>query len=82
MSHKIHRLQDVLSRLCISRSNLYLQIQQGLFTPPIKLGKRAVGWIQSEIDAILLARISGFSEEQIKSLVINLESSRGHHGIE
>ena len=79
MNYKVQRLPDVISRLCISRSNLYLQIQHGLFTPPIKLGKRAVGWIQSEIDAILLARISGFSDEQIRSLVINLENSRGQH---
>lgn len=65
-----------------SRSTLYRKINAGLFTHPIKLGNDKagnacqVGWPASEVEAINNARIAGKSEEEIKKLVIALESAR------
>ena len=73
---RIERKQEVLDKIRISRSTLYLRIQQGLFVPPISLGKRAVGWIEHETDEILTAYASGQSEEKIKELVQNILANR------
>ena len=46
------------SRTGLSRSTIYARIAEGAFPRPIDLGGgRAVGWIESEIDAWLQARI-------------------------
>lgn len=53
----ILRLADVKNRTGLSRSTIYLNISQGLFPRPINLGARSVGWLESEIDAWISARI-------------------------
>jgi len=59
-----------------SRSTLYLRISQGLFTKPVKLGLRAVGWPAREVAVINAARIAGNSEAEIRVLVDQLERAR------
>ena len=76
MSQKIHRLPAVKSQSGLSRSTIYLRIDQRLWTKPISLGGRAVGWPENEVDAINAARISGKSNEEIRALVIRLEAAR------
>lgn len=76
MSQKIHRLPAVKSQSGLSRSTIYLRIDQRLWTKPISLGGRAVGWPENEVDAINAARISGKSNEEIRALVIKLEAAR------
>ena len=53
MAHAILRLPAVIARTGLSRSSVYLRISQGIFPKPISLGGRAVGWLESEIDAWL-----------------------------
>ncbi len=76
MSQIIHRLPAVKSQSGLSRSTIYLRIDQRLWTKPISLGGRAVGWPENEVDAINAARISGKSNEEIRALVIRLEAAR------
>ena len=76
MSSKILRLHDVLNKRGSSRSSHYLDIQQGLFTKPVSLGRRAVGWPESEVDTINAARIAGLSDDEISELVKTLEAER------
>lgn len=76
MAHKILRLPEVKSLTGASRSTVYLRVQQGLFTKPISLGLRSVGWPAHEIDAINLARIAGKSNSEIQTLVKRLEAAR------
>ena len=57
MPHIILRLPEVKSRTGLSRSLIYLKISNNDFPKPIQLGKRAVGWIESEIDDWLESRI-------------------------
>jgi prophage regulatory protein len=80
MPKEIQRLPDVLSKFGVSRSHIYQQVKEGLFIKPIRLGKRAVGWPSDEISTLLSARIAGQSNDQIKSLVSNLEASRESYG--
>lgn len=45
----ILRLPDVKGRTGLSRSTIYLRINNGEFPKPISLGGRAVGWVESDI---------------------------------
>jgi prophage regulatory protein len=53
----ILRRKQVEKRTGLSRSTIYLRIQEGTFPKPINLGARAVGWIESEIEAWLAVRL-------------------------
>lgn len=64
-----------------SRSTIYLRITQGLWPRPISLGARAVGWPASEVTALNLARITGMSDAEIRSLVIELQTARKTAGL-
>lgn len=76
MSQKILRLPDVLSETGRSRSSHYGDIDDGLFTRPVQIGLRAVGWPSGEVAAINAARIAGKSDEEIRALVVKLETAR------
>ncbi|PTU32244.1 transcriptional regulator [Stenotrophobium rhamnosiphilum] len=60
----------------LTRSTLYLRIKQRLMTPPVKLGERCAAWPSGEIEAINSARISGKSDDAIRTLVAQLEQQR------
>jgi prophage regulatory protein len=50
MAHKILRLPDVLNRVGFSRSTIYAFVSKGRFPAPVKIGARAVGWLDTDID--------------------------------
>jgi prophage regulatory protein len=76
MARTIFRLPAVLRERGRSRSSHYLDIQQGLFTPPVSIGARAVGWPADEVAALNDARIAGKSDDEIRALVVELETAR------
>lgn len=49
MPDKIIRLPSVQTLTGLSRSTIYLWIEEKMFPAPISLGPRAVGWIEAEI---------------------------------
>jgi prophage regulatory protein len=57
MSHSFLRLSTVKSRTGLSRSTLYRRISEGSFPSPIQLGGRAVGWLDSDVDAWIEAQM-------------------------
>lgn len=59
MYETVLRLPQVKLRVGLSRSSIYAAISRGLFPPPISLGARAVGWLESDVAAWLSARIDG-----------------------
>lgn len=59
-----------------SHSSIYTAVAAGLFPEPIKIGLRATGWPDSEVAAILKARIAGQSDDQIRALVKKLHQAR------
>jgi prophage regulatory protein len=76
MTHTILRLPAVLRERARSRSAHYLDIQQGLFTSPVQIGLRAVGWPETEVATLNAARIAGKSEVEIRELVAKLQAAR------
>lgn len=72
----ILRLPSVLRERGRSRSAHYQDIQQGLFTPPVQIGLRAVGWPSSEVMTLNAARIAGKNDEEIRTLVATLLAAR------
>ncbi len=76
MSQIIQRLPAVKSESGLSRSTIYLRITQGLWTKPVSLGARAVGWPSGDVASINAARIAGKSDEEIRALVVKLEAAR------
>ena len=59
-----------------SHASIYNAINLGLFTKPVQIGRRAVGWPSEEVAAINAARIAGQSEAEIKGLVVHLHDKR------
>ncbi len=51
------RFPQVRTRVGLSRSTIYLKIENGEFPKPINLGARAVAWLESDIDAWISAQI-------------------------
>lgn len=76
MLQTIFRLPAVKAESGYSRSTIYLRISQGLWTKPVSLGARAVGWPSGEVAALNAARIAGKSDEEIRALVAKLEAAR------
>jgi prophage regulatory protein len=60
----------------MSRSTIYLRIAGRLFSRPISLGPRMVGWPSVEVDALIAARIRGISDDELRALVAKLEAAR------
>jgi prophage regulatory protein len=76
MIKTILRIKSVKAESGYPRSTLYLRIAQGLWTKPVSLGERTVGWPSEEVAAINAARISGKTDEEIRVLVVKLEAAR------
>lgn len=56
-NERILRLRDVLARTGLTRSMAYALVKAQDFPTPINLGARAVGWLESEIDAWIAGRV-------------------------
>ena len=76
MTQTILRLPAVKIATGLSRSTLYLRIANGVFTHPVNLGGRAVGWPAHEVAALNAARIAGKPDSEIRELATQLESAR------
>ena len=58
MAEQILRRPAVEARTGLSRSTIYAMMAEGTFPKPVRLGKRAVGWMESTISAWLESRVS------------------------
>jgi prophage regulatory protein len=72
----IVRFPAVKAATGLAKSTIYLRINEGLLPKPINLGRRLVGWPESEIAAVNAARIAGQTDEEIRELVKRLEADR------
>lgn len=76
MHFRILRARETLDRTGDTRSPLYDKTARGLFTKPVKLGPRAAGWPEHEVDALVAARIAGVGDDDIRRLVLKLHEQR------
>ena len=51
---RMHQLKAITG---LSKTTLYDLIKKGEIPKPIKLGARAVGWLQSDIEAFISSRV-------------------------
>ena len=54
---RLLRMPQVMDRTGLSRSTIYLRLEQGRFPKSIPLGGRAVGWLESELDAWIVEQV-------------------------
>ncbi|UPQ87358.1 helix-turn-helix transcriptional regulator [Vibrio sinaloensis] len=71
------RKPEVLKRLGISHATLHRHINNGTFVTPISLGARAVGFLEHEVDAIIIARMQ---QQDIVAVVQDLLKKRNGEG--
>ncbi|MGP5109873.1 MULTISPECIES: helix-turn-helix transcriptional regulator [Pseudomonas] len=69
---RIIRLKQVIDSTGLARSTIYKYIAEGTFPQPVSLGERCVGWVESEIDDWILARI----EERDLAETVSVRSAR------
>lgn len=75
--YALRRLPSVRERLGgLAESTIYMMVQKHLLTPPVRISSKAAGWPDHEINAIVEARISGASDEDIVALVRELVAAR------
>lgn len=58
MSKRILRRPAVQDRTGETRSTIYAKMARGEFPKPVKLGEKAVGWVETEIEAYIDAKIA------------------------
>lgn len=54
---RIIRLSEVLACTGLARSTVYKYVAEGCFPKSVSLGDRAVGWVESEVQDWMVARI-------------------------
>ena len=58
MSERIIRRPEVRKLTGYGNTSIYEMVKKGEFPRPISLGARAVGWLESEVDAWIQQRVS------------------------
>ena len=59
-----------------SNASIYNLIRDGLWTKPVRIGQRSVGWPDEEVRALCAARIAGKGDLEIRELVRRLHAKR------
>lgn len=59
MTDEVNRLPAVKKISGLGRSSIYDGMADGTFPQSVKIGKRAVGWLTSDLNKWLEARTSG-----------------------
>jgi len=75
MRPKLEKALVVSGRLGVKNTKFYSMIAEGLWTPPIHMGRHSF-WPAHETDAIISARIAGKSDPEIRALVEQLVACR------
>lgn len=57
MTNSILRLPQVKIKVGLLRSSIYAAVAEKRFPQPIKIGPRACGWLESEIDSWVTQKI-------------------------
>lgn len=69
------RRRDVQVRTGLAPSSLYQLIQSGQFPKPIQLSERRVGWLASEVEAWIKARVEARASTTVRARVRAQRSS-------
>jgi prophage regulatory protein len=75
-SYRVLRLREVLAATGYSRSTIYRLMTERLWPKAVNLSKGCIGWPESEVAAMMHARIAGRDSVAIMALVAKLEMAR------
>lgn len=53
----ILKIERVIEKTTLGRSSIYAFVKAGKFPPPVKMGPRHNGWVESEIDAWVKSQV-------------------------
>lgn len=74
---RILRKSEVLDSIGVSNTTLHALINNSLFPPSISLGgSRCIGFLEHEVNAVMIARSANYDNERIKDLVEKLLEQR------
>lgn len=54
---RLLRLPEVMNKTGYGKAWIYRLINEGLFPPPIKIGSRAIAFVESEVDEWIVSAI-------------------------
>lgn len=75
MPNKLLRSIETAVKMGRGRTRVFTDVNEGLITRPVKDGRNSL-WPEAEIDQILLFRIAGKSDDDIRHLVDHLHQQR------
>lgn len=58
------------------KTRVYEQIKAGLFPPPVKESPKWARWPEHEIEAVLIAKAGGATDDEVRELVTRLMANR------
>ena len=58
MTERLLQIDEVKARVALSKTELYRRIKEGRFPRQVRLSARRVAWVESEIDAWILAAVA------------------------
>jgi prophage regulatory protein len=58
MAQRFLRFPEVQARCGLSRSSIYVRIEQGTFPKPVRIGPNAIAFVESEIDGWVESQIT------------------------
>jgi len=73
---QIIKLKSVVKTTGLSRSTIYNKISEGVFPKPIRLGERAIGFLESEVQAFVALLVKGVSNEEMRVAIIDIVKNR------
>ena len=73
---RILRKPELTTKIGLGLTQIDRQEASGLLPRRFQIAKRAVGWAEHEIDAVIAARANGRSEDDIRKLVKRLIADR------
>ena len=57
------RFPQLIKLIGLARSTVYVRIAEGTFPKPIKLGVRAIGWLESDIEEWIQSQVDESQSE-------------------
>ena len=76
MTERLIRRPEVESRTGLTCSRIYEGVKNGAFPKPVPIGKHAVAWIESEVDAWVNERIEARKSQGVKPLRRKFEKKK------
>jgi prophage regulatory protein len=78
----ILKLPQVQAKTGLGKTRVYGLVKSGDFPKPVRLGKKAVGWLEHELDEWILARVRASRGEtaEINAWIRRKIELRDNHG--